>query len=342
MNRKRLAAIVLVLLAVAAGGGWMAFISLADRPLSVTEPRTYEVESGDSIKSVARDLARDGVIPSARHFEWLARLRGDVHRIHTGEYPLEPGASVGDFIDRLLKGRVIRYRFTLVEGWNTLQMLQALHSHPKIEATLPVDDMEAVMPALGEPDRHPEGRFLPDTYTFTRGTRDVAILEQARAAMRETKAAIWEERQPGLPLEGPEDMLILASIIERETGLASERDTIAGVFIRRLDKGMRLQTDPTIIYGLLGTDFDGRIRYRHLRDADNPYNTYRHGGLPPTPIAMPGRDAMRAAVNPEAGDALYFVSRNDGSHHFSATLEEHNRAVAIYQLGKDPEEVGAP
>lgn len=342
MNRKHLAAGALVLLAIAAGWSWMAFISLADRPLSVAEPRVYMVESGSSIKAVARDLASDGVVPSARHFEWLARLRGDAHRIHTGEYPLNPGTTVGTFIDRLLDGRVVRYQFTLVEGWNTLQMLQALHDHPELEATLPPDDMDAVMPAIGEPERHPEGRFLPDTYSFTRGATDVDILKRARAAMREARAAIWAERQPDLPLEDPEEMVILASIIEKETGLPSEREAIAGVFTRRLEKGMRLQTDPTILYGLLGTDFDGRIRYRHLRDSDNPYNTYRHHGLPPTPIAMPGRAALRAAVNPEEGDALYFVSRNDGSHHFSATLEEHNRAVAIYQLGKDPEEVEAP
>lgn len=323
-----------LLLAASLGGGWvwMGLDGLAGQTLDVEEPTVMEVPSGASLKEIAGGLARQGVIDSAWQFEWLVRLRGNSRGIAVGEYPLRPEMTVGDLADRLLAGEVKQYAWTVVEGWNIRQVLASLHQHPAVEQTLP-EDPEGVMESLDEPATHPEGRFLPDTYFFTRGTTDRALLRRAREAMRQTLTEVWEGRQADLPLDSPEEALILASIVEKETAVPEERRRIAGVFTRRLEQGMRLQTDPTVIYGI-GTEFDGNLTRNHLRAAENDYNTYRHGGLPPTPIAMPGRASLEAAVNPAEGDALYFVSRGDGSHHFSATLEEHNRAVRRFQLGE--------
>jgi UPF0755 protein len=220
---------------------------------------------------------------------------------------------------------------TLVEGWNFREVLEAVREHPVIVDTLPAEATASdVMALLGHPDEHPEGRFFPDTYLFPRDTTDVQFLMRAFERMETILEDEWEQRAAELPLKDPYEALILASIIEKETGRADERTEIAGVFIRRLRKGMLLQTDPTVIYGL-GDSFDGNLRRRDL-EADNPYNTYRRAGLTPTPIAMPGRDAIHAALHPADGDALYFVAKGDGSHQFSATLGEHNRAVRRYQL----------
>jgi UPF0755 protein len=227
---------------------------------------------------------------------------------------------------------VVQYPLTLVEGWTFRQVMEALQADERLEHLIEDPSAEAVMARLGRRGVHPEGRFFPDTYHFTRGSSDLDILKRAHAAMERVLAEEWEARADGLPIESPDEALILASIIEKETGLASERAEIAGVFVRRLRLGMRLQTDPTVIYGL-GDDFDGNLRRADLRN-DHPYNTYVHAGLPPTPIALPGREAIRAALNPADGETLYFVARGDGSHAFSVTLEEHNRAVRKYQLGK--------
>ncbi len=238
--------------------------------------------------------------------------------------------SAAEFMDQILSGKVIQYSITIVEGWNIYQLLDVLKADPHIKQTLQGLSHKQIMQRIGYPEMHPEGRFYPDTYHFPKGLTDVEFLQRAYGAMQQKLAAEWEKRAVGLPYKTPYEALIMASIVEKETGLPSERQAIAGVFVRRLEKRMRLQTDPTVIYGLL-PNFDGNIRRRDLR-RDTPYNTYRRRGLPPTPIAMPGGDAIHAALHPADGDKLYFVSRGDGSHHFSATLEEHNRAVIKYQL----------
>jgi len=217
-----------------------------------------------------------------------------------------------------------------VEGWNFKQMRVAIAGQQALEQTLVELSDQEIMQRLGYADEHPEGRFLPDTYHFPKGTTDLAFLKRAYQAMQGLLDAEWEQRDPGLPLNSPYEALILASIVEKETGLASERPEIAGVFVRRLKKGMKLQTDPTIIYGM-GESYKGNIRRRDLKQ-DTPYNTYLHKGLTPTPISMPGADALHAVLHPKEGKSLYFVAKGEGSHQFSKTLVEHNRAVRKYQL----------
>lgn len=268
----------------------------------------------------------------ALYLRVLGRLDARATRIQAGEYQVHAGSSPLQLLDRLAAGDVIQYELTLVEGWRFSQALAAVRAHPKLAQTLPADaDGVAVMAAIGAAGLHPEGRLMPDTYRFPAGTTDVAFLRRAHLAMQRELEAAWAARDPELPYQSPEDMLIMASIIERETGAPHERGEVAGVFVRRLQRGMRLQTDPTVMYGV-GEDFTGRLRSVHLR-TDTPYNTYTRHGLPPTPICLPGRASLRAAGAPTPGDTLYFVSRNDGTHHFSVTLQEHNAAVRRYQLG---------
>jgi UPF0755 protein len=229
-----------------------------------------------------------------------------------------------------VNGDVIRYTLTIPEGWTFDQMLAAIRTQGKLRQTLTATDDEGVMRQLGYPGQHPEGRFFPDTYEFVAGTTDTSLLQRAYEEMQRHLEEEWRDRAPGLPLDTPYQALILASIVEKETGNPAERARIAGVFVRRLQKNIRLQTDPTVIYGL-GAAFDGNLRRRDLT-TDSPYNTYMRAGLPPTPIALPGLAALHAALHPAAGDELYFVSRGDGSHHFSASLDEHVAAVRNYQL----------
>lgn len=328
---------VLVLLLATAFAGWRLWIdytAFAERPLTpADEPRVLDVERGDSFRNVLRRL-RDAGIADGRDWQWqaLAWQMDVARRLKVGEYAVDPGITPRGLLRKLEQGRVIQYRFTIVEGWSFRELRAALAGAPAMAHTLGESTDVEVMAVLGEPDTHPEGRFLPETYQYTRGTRDVDLLRRARQAMERTLAEVWAARQDGLPIRSAEEALILASLIEKETGAAHERPEIAGVFARRLKIGMRLQTDPSVIYGM-GDSYQGRIGRRGL-DTDTPYNTYTRDGLPPTPIAMPGRAALEAAVNPKPGDTLYFVSRGDGTHHFSRTLAEHNRAVARYILGR--------
>ncbi len=327
----RFAGLLIIIASVAAAWTFMEYRSFTQTPLTV--PATglvIDIPAGRSVRAIARDLKRRGLIGQPRFLEWMARHSGAAARLQAGEYRIEPGLLPEAFLQQLVAGRVVQYGLTIVEGWTFRQLLEAMHSNDALQHTLKDQSDEAIMTALGQAGEHPEGRFLPDTYHFPRGTTDAAFLKRAYAAMQETLTREWASRAPGLPLESPYEALVLASIIEKETGVAEERARIAGVFVRRLQKGMRLQTDPTVIYGI-GTDFDGNIRSADLR-RDTPYNTYTRGGLPPTPIALPGTDAIHAALHPADGKALYFVSKGDGSHVFSATLEEHNRAVRQYQL----------
>jgi UPF0755 protein len=262
----------------------------------------------------------------------LGRELDAARSLKTGEYTLLRGMTPRSLLDLVTDGHVIQYSLTVIEGQTFREMLDRIASHAVIEHTLEGLDDEEIMARLGHPGIHPEGRFLPDTYNFPRSTTDLAFLQRAYNAMIDQLQLAWEERQEGLPFKSAEEALILASIVEKETGRAEERPVIAGVFVRRLQKGMKLQTDPTVIYGM-GASFDGNIRLRDLRK-DTPYNTYTRSGLPPTPIALPGVDAIHAVLHPAAGNSLYFVAMGEGRHYFSSTLKQHNLAVDKFQKKK--------
>jgi peptidoglycan lytic transglycosylase G len=313
--------------------GSVLVLRFADRAISAPldlppDGLVLTIESGKPFRRVAADLHEEGFLAHPRVLEWYARVTGKARRIKVGEYAVAVDTSGVGLIEQLIAGRVILHRFTIVEGWRTADVLMALATQDAITST-GVSEAD-VMAALGEPDVHPEGQFLPDTYSFPRGTTDRELLRQAHAALQATLAAAWAARSPDAVASSPYHALVLASIIEKETALASERRQISGVFNRRLERGIRLQADPTVIYGL-GKAFDGNLRTVDL-ETDTPYNTYTRRGLPPTPIAIPGADAIEAALDPAPGDEIYFVATGDGdgSHYFSATLEEHNAAVQRY------------
>lgn len=324
-----LLSLITLALLVAAGLVTWAAAELT-RPLPIDEPVVIEVAPRDSLARVTADLAARGILEQPRLLSLWGRLSGDAGRLHVGEYRLEPGLDARGLLAILVEGRVLRRSLTIVEGWRFRDVRAALRAAPRLRQTLAEQSDEEIMTRLGEAGRPPEGLFFPDTYDYVGDRTDLEVLRRARARMQAVLAAAWENRAPDLPLETPYEALILASLIEKETGMPGERQDIAGVFIRRLEQGMRLQTDPAVIYGL-GEDFDGNLDRTHLR-TPTPWNTYVHRGLPPTPIAMPGLDSIRAALAPAVGDALYFVARGDGSSQFSATLEEHNAAVRRFQL----------
>ena len=310
---------------------WQA--SLA-RPLAVPAdgPRLV-VAPGRPLRAVALELETRGVLANPQLLIVATHLTGEAKRIQAGEYQIVPSATLGDLLQDLLRGRVVQYSLTVIEGWTFGQLLDALRRHEALTQTLQGQPAEAVMERIGAPGVHPEGRFLPETYRFTRGTTDLEVLQRAYRQMSELLAQTWAGRAPDLPLASPDEALVLASIVEKEAAEPLERPRVAGVLVRRLARGMRLQADPTVIYGL-GERFDGDLRRQDLL-TDTPYNTYTRRGLPPTPIALPGRAALFAVVRPEAGNALYFVARGDGTHQFSDSLEEHRRAVARYQRRLD-------
>ncbi len=305
--------------------------SFLDAPLDApADGLTLELKPGMNMADLIAELQRQpGLLRSALYLHGYARLNGLASRIKAGEYAITPGMTPRRLMAQIVNGRVIQYSLTVVEGWTFRQLRRVLATHPKIAQTLVEASDAEIMAHLGRPDDHPEGRFFPDTYHFPAGTADEAFLKRALAAMDQQLNQAWSQRSPQLPLRDPYQALILASIVEKETGLAAERAEIAGVFIRRLQQGMLLQTDPTVIYGL-GDAFDGNLRKTDLT-TDTAYNTYIRKGLPPTPIALPGAAALAAAVNPASGDALYFVANGEGGHIFSRTLNEHNQAVRLYQ-----------
>ncbi len=309
----------------------MFFYSQA--PLALpTEPYEFTVHPGSNLKSVAHQLAADGVLPEGQTFWILGRLTGKANRIQAGTYRVEQSATPMELLDKLARGDVVILEMLFVEGTTMRQWMAQLAANPRVKQTLAGKNESELRTLLGTGTEAVEGWFFPDTYRFAPGTPDADILKRAHAAMKKRLADAWAARDPQLALKSPYEVLILASIVEKETGQAAERPLIASVFANRLKRGMRLQTDPTVIYGM-GERFDGNIRKRDL-GADTPWNTYTRDGLPPTPIAMPGAASIRAVVNPAKSDYLYFVARGDGSHEFSRSLEEHNRAVARYQLGK--------
>jgi len=328
----RLLLLVIVIAAVLGGGAWLEYRHFASTPIRLdTQSVVVEIPRGTSLRELSENLAARRIVSNPYLFIALGRITGDGSRIQAGEYAVHTGMTPRQLVALFASGKVMQHAVTIIEGWTFRQAFAAIETDDRFVKKLDGVSCDELMVRLGYPGQKPEGRFFPDTYYFTKGTTDIEILRRAHRAMAEILEEEWAGRAPGLPLSSPDDALILASIIEKEAALPAERPRIAGVFERRLALGMRLQTDPTVIYGL-GNAYDGDLTKADLSE-NTPYNTYLHAGLPPTPIALPSRASIHAAVHPAPGDSLYFVARGDGSHQFSATLEEHNAAVRHYQLG---------
>ena len=326
---RRFLLLLLVLAGLAGGAGlwWL------NQPLGLkTGPVELSIEPGTSARGVAQLVADSGVeVEPMLLYGWF-RLSGDARQIRAGSYELGQGTTPLTLLRKLVRGEESLRAVTLVEGWNIRQVRETLRRAEQLKPDSAVLSDAELMDKLGRPGQHPEGRFFPDTYTYAKGASDLAVLRRALRAMDKQLTTAWEQRAPAVAVKTPDEALILASIVEKETGRATDRPLISAVFNNRLRIGMRLQTDPTVIYGL-GEQFDGNLRKRDLLN-DTPWNTYTRAGLPPTPIAMPGKAALRAALQPAQSKALYFVARGDGTSQFSATLDEHNRAVNKYQRGQ--------
>lgn len=321
--------------------GLMAFAGLTgigcvwwlQQPLPLrADPVELSIESGVSARVVAQAVVDAGVQVNPKLLYWWFRLSGHARQIKAGSYEIGAGVSPRSLLRKLVRGEEAQRAFTLVEGLTFRQLRESLLLADQLKPETQGLSDAAIMEKLGRPGQHPEGRFFPDTYNYAKGSSDVALLKRAMQTMDQRLDAVWQQRANGIALKSPEEALILASIVEKETGRPSDRPMISGVFNNRLRVGMKLQTDPTVIYGI-GEKFDGNLRKRDLL-ADTPWNTYTRAGLPPTPIAMPGRASLLATVQPAQTDALYFVARGDGTSQFSVTLAEHNRAVNKFQLGK--------
>ena len=329
---KNLVVVPLLLLGLA----YMAAHWWVHHPLSLpatasdSAPLEFEIPAGTSARGAANRIEAAGVrAPAALLYAWF-RLSGESRGIKAGVYEIAPGTTPRGLLNKLVRGEQAMVNAQIIEGWTARQAIDALRRSPDLTQDLEGLSLEQTMERIGYPGQHVEGRFFPDTYRVTKRTPVSTVLRQAARAMDERLAQAWAQRDPGVPLQSPEEALILASIVEKETGQPADRGRIAGVFANRLRIGMRLQTDPSVIYGL-GDAFNGNLRRTHL-DTDTPYNTYTRAGLPPTPIALPGMASIMAAVQPTRTNAMYFVSRGDGSSHFSATLNEHNAAVRRFIL----------
>jgi len=318
-----------LLLLIVGGVFWVNAVLEQELPLPV-EGRVVQIAPGQSLGAVLRALHDDELLPYPEVVRRYAHLSGAAPRIQAGEFLIPLGTNARGLLRILSEGRPVMHSFTIVEGWTFREMLRALQAHDAIRVELADASAEQIMAAIGASEPSPEGLFLPDTYHFPRGETDTAFLQRAYREMQTFLATAWAERDPTVAVADPYQALTLASIVEKETGVADERPQIAGVFDRRLKLNMRLETDPTVIYGL-GESFDGDLRRRDL-DADTPYNTYTRRGLPPTPIALPSPAAILAAMHPAPGDTLYFVAIGDGRHHFSSSYDEHLDAVRRYQL----------
>lgn len=328
---RRLVLISLVLSAIALGIAWQWLEQGMNKALTIpNDGYTLTVPAGSNLNQLAVQLEAEGVLPDVWPLKIFTRLnnRG---RIRAGEYEFAAGVTVMGLLEKLESGDIKYYQITFPEGLTLNQWLLLLQARENIRR-MPGLDAAGVGAALGITSTNPEGWFAPDTYSFAAGDSALSVLRRAHQKMQAQLAMLWQSRAPGLPYESPYEALIMASIIEKETGAVGERAAIAGVFVRRLRKGMRLQTDPTVIYGL-GEDYTGNLRRKHL-SSPSPYNTYRIKGLPPTPIANPGAAAIEAALHPAEGQALYFVAKGDGGHYFSNSLAEHQRAVRQYQINQ--------
>jgi UPF0755 protein len=326
--------VLLILLTGAAALGWLIYDIQAFmiQPLPLTERAIFTIEKGKSLRDVSSGLARSGWLTKPYYLTLAGRQSGQATAIKAGEYALIPGMDPRSLLEMFVAGRVVQYPITLPEGWSFRQILKALADNPILRPTLTERSPAGVMRQLGVGEPFLEGLLFPDTYHFLCGTTDIEILRRSYREMKSKLAEEWANRAPDLPYQNEYEALIMASIIEKETGFAEERATIAGVFVRRLERRMKLQTDPTVIYAM-DDAYAGDIKRADLT-IDSPYNTYLYPGLPPTPIASPGQASIHAALHPEAGDSLYFVAMGSGRHYFSATLTEHNRAVARYQLSR--------
>ncbi len=312
---------------------WSEYQRFLNTPVNVPADNTlFVIEPGDNLSRISQRLFQQGLSPTPSiYLDLYGRYHGGAAQIKAGEYEIAAGTTLPELLQQFIDGKVVQYSLTIVEGMTAQQLLAKLRQHPKIKATDDQPDLSAIVVALDLPEQHAEGWFLPETYKFPAGTTDIEFLGRAYRNMQQVLDEAWQNRAEELPYENPYEALIMASIIEKETAVPEERDEIAGVFVRRLQKGMRLQTDPTIIYGM-GDTFDGNIRRNDLR-ADTPYNTYTRHGLPPTPICLPGKDAINAALNPADGDYLFFVAiGEDGRHKFSTNYHDHKKAVRKYQL----------
>ena len=336
MNRQHLLIASVTILAIFVAGAVLSYRSLfSEIALRSTElsPVKIEVMAGSSLSRVAIELAEAGYLPSPTLFKLWAQLKGAENSIQIGEYELHSGITPAQLLDKIVRGESVQYRITLVEGWTFQQALNALWSAGNIRSSLNNSSPADIAQQMSLDYENPEGLLYPDTYFYTKGASDIELLLRANERLNIILSEAWESRLGALPYANPYEALIMASIIEKESASNSERGLIAGVFVARLDLGMRLQSDPTTIYGM-GDRYAGNITRADLLE-ETPYNTYRIDGIPPTPIALSGEASIVAALNPSASDFLYFVARGDGSHQFSRSLEEHNAAVREYQLGSN-------
>ncbi|NYT46969.1 MAG: endolytic transglycosylase MltG [Candidatus Methanofishera endochildressiae] len=331
MILRSIAVLLLVLSAVLAWA-WQDYQAFIARPIVAQELVIMEIAKGSSFRSIIQQLDSQTGLQQADidklWFKILAHQLGLITQLKAGEYLLPVGQTPTEFLLLLSRGITRQHSITFPEGWTFKQIRQTLSADKDLKLTLTGISDSEILQQIGSTYTHPEGLFFPDTYRFEKSTTDLAILQRAYQKMQQVLAQQWVNKEEGLPIKTAYEALILASIVEKETGVSSERPAIAGVFTRRLNKGMRLQTDPTVIYGM-GESYQGNIRKKDLQTL-TPYNTYKINGLPPTPIAMPGVEAIHAVLHPAKGSSLYFVANGDGSHNFSATLSEHNRAVQAY------------
>ena len=328
---KRVLLVALLLSAVAVGASMLRLTTAWNQSLELPQEGVLiTVAQGESLSRVLARAEGNQWLTRSSWVGVVARWHGLDEQIQAGEFALNAPLTAGEFIAKLAAGEVVRRSVTLPEGITLSEAIEILHRESTLTKT-PLDELSIALLAMTGREDSAEGLFLPETWSYTRGDSDLDILQRSHLALNELLTSLWEQRPEGLVLPSPYAALTLASIVEKETGVAGERMQIAGVFLRRLEQGMRLQTDPTVIYGL-GDDYDGDLKRRHLRDTTNPYNTYAIHGLPPTPIALAGEAALRAVFSPADGEALYFVAKGDGSHAFSATLEEHEDNVRRYQL----------
>ena len=324
IRRLLLTVLILAMVLVGAVGYYVI------RPLTLPVlPLEFSLEQGGSLKSAARQMQQAGILPNDWMFVWLARTMGKSAQIQAGNYELGAAVTMLELLSIVTEGQAVQSKISIIEGWTFNQFRAALNANPTIRHDSANMSEAEIMRSIGAPELHAEGQFFPDTYYFVKGASDFVLLKRAYKIMQMRLHKSWQERAPGLPLKSAHEALILASIVEKETGQASDRSMIAAVFVNRLRKGMLLQTDPTVIYGL-GDSFDGNLRKRDLL-TDTAYNTYTRLGLPPTPIALPGQASIQAALHPASTDALYFVARGNGSTQFSNSLNEHNNAVRRYQ-----------